>query len=409
MMRRKKAAALLLGALMGISLLGGCKSKESGAGTSGGGTPVQETQKTEAVRETDAAAAKETDAKTAGKETEAASPEAGATRMVTDVFGREVEIPAEVTKAAALGSSARLAIYAGGVDKIVGVTEMELRGDPGMPYAYANREHFANCQALASGGSGNADYAEAIVELDPDVIFYNDSDTVAMEDLARKTGLPVIGVYGDAFNSDVFLDSVALIGEVLGTEEHAGQVVESVRGWIKDLDDRTKDIPEEEKPRVYTGAVSWSGGHGFTGTYVDYAPLTAIHALNLADELNATDGVEVSMEQILEWDPDIIFLNPGNMGLVNEEYKADPAAIDSLKAVQAGDIYAQVNFNYYWCNMELAIVDAYYAGTVVYPEAFSDVDFEEKAEEIFNVMLGMDYLDILKDNGTPFDKITIGA
>ena len=340
---------------------------------------------------------------------EPASAESATTRVITDVFGREVEIPLEVYTCAALGSAARLIVYAGGVDSIVGATEMELRGDPGMPYAYANREHFAACGAVASGGSGNADYAEALVELNPDVVFYQDSDTVAMEDLAKKTGLPVIGVYGDAFNSHYLVDSITLIGDILGTSEHADAVAEAITGWVTELNDRTKDIPDEDKPTVYPGAVSWSGGHGFTGTYVGYAPLEAINAINLADQLDASDGVEVSMEQILEWDPDIIFLNPGNMNLVNEDYAANGAAIDSLRAVQDGRVYAQVNFNYYWCNMELAIVDSFYAGSIIYPDAFSDVDFNEKAEEIFNTMIGMDYLDVLDANGYGFGPITIGA
>lgn len=334
--------------------------------------------------------------------------EEGATRVVTDVFGREVEIPEEVENCVALGSAARLIVYAGGTEKIIGCTEMELRGDPGMPYAYANKDFFANCQAMASGGSGNADYAESIVALDPDVIFYQDSDTVAMEDLAAKTGLPVVGVYGDAFNSHYLTDSINLIGDALGTEEHAENVVNSITGWVEELDTLTKDIPDDEKPTVYPGAVSWSGGHGFTGTYVNYAPLEAIHAISLPDELNADSGVEVSMEQILEWDPDVIFLNPGNMNLVNEDYAANPDAIDSLTAVKNGRVYAQVNFNYYWCNMELAIVDSYYAGSVLYPEVFADINFEEKAEEIFNTMIGMDYLDVLDENDYGFGTITIG-
>ena len=341
-------------------------------------------------------------ADTAGKKTEAQ------TRTVTDVFGRQVEIPAKVETCAALGSAARLIVYAGGVDKIIGATEMELRGDPGMPFAYANKEHFAACGAVASGGSGNADYAEALVELNPDVVFYQDSDVVAMEDLAQKTGLSVIGVYGDAFNSHYLTDSITLIGDVLGCSDHASKVAESITGWVKELNDRTKDIPEADKPTVYPGAVSWSGGHGFTGTYVGYAPLQAINAINLADELDASAGVEVSMEQIIEWDPDIIFLNPGNMNLVNEDYAANGAAIDSLRAVQEGKVYAQVNFNYYWCNMELAIVDSFYAGSVIYPKAFADIDFETKAEEIFNTMIGMDYLAVLDENGYGFGPIIIG-
>ena len=44
--------------------------------------------------------------------------EEGATRLVTDVFGREVEIPEEVENCVALGSAARLIVYAGGTEKI---------------------------------------------------------------------------------------------------------------------------------------------------------------------------------------------------------------------------------------------------------------------------------------------------
>ena len=46
--------------------------------------------------------------------------EEGATRVVTDVFGREVEIPEEVENCVALGSAARLIVYAGGTEKIIG-------------------------------------------------------------------------------------------------------------------------------------------------------------------------------------------------------------------------------------------------------------------------------------------------
>lgn len=376
MNKNRKRLALLLAVLMLAAMLSGCGSTAP--------------------------------AESAAEEASVSAAEEDATRTITDVFGREVEIPAEVETCAALGSAARLIVYAGGVDSIIGCTEMELKGDVGMPYAYANKEHFAKCGAVASGGSGNADYSEALVDLAPDVVFYQDSDTVAMEDLAKKTGLPVIGVYGDAFNSHYLTDSITLIGEILGTEKHAREVTDAIQEWVEELDELTKDIPDEDKPTVYPGAVSWSGGHGFTGTYCGYAPLDAIHAINLSDELGASDGVEVSMEQIIEWDPDIIFLNPGNMNLVNEDYAANGAAIDSLRAVKEGNVFAQVNFNYYWCNMELAIVDSYYAGTIIYPEAFKDVDFEAKAEEIFQTMIGMKYLDVLEENGVGFGPITIG-
>ena len=58
--------------------------------------------------------------------------------------------------------------------------------------------------------------------------------------------------------------------------------------------------------------------------------------------------------------------------------------------------------------MELAIVDAYYAGSVIFPEAFRDIDFAAKAEEVFNVMIGTDYLGVLEENGLSFGPVKIG-
>ena len=330
------------------------------------------------------------------------------TRIITDVLGREVEIPKVVNTCAALSSATRTITYAGGLSKVIGTSEMEMRADPGMPFAYANKEYLASCTAISSGGSGNTYYDEAIIELNPDVMIINTNNVETCDDFQQKFGIPVIAIYADKFTSPNLTNSIRLAGEVLGTQEHAEMVASKIEEWNAELNSLTKDIPDSEKPSVYLGAVSFSGGHGFCGTYCNYAPLIAINALNVADALGEKSGVEIAMEQVIEWDPDIIFLNPGNMNLVNEEYAADPTAIDSLRAVQEGQVYAQVNFNYYSTNMELAIVDAYYAGSVIFPEAFQGIDFTAKAEEVFNVMIGTDYLSVLEENGLSFGPVKIG-
>jgi iron complex transport system substrate-binding protein len=67
-----------------------------------------------------------------------------------------------------------------------------------------------------------------------------------------------------------------------------------------------------------------------------------------------------------------------------------------------------ISYNYNWTNMEIAIADAYYAGKIIYPDQFSDLDPIEKADEIFNVMLGRSFYEKLAGDGYKFDKITIG-
>ncbi|MGI5979201.1 MAG: iron ABC transporter substrate-binding protein [Oscillospiraceae bacterium] len=338
-----------------------------------------------------------------------ASPSASATRTVTDMAGRSVEIPQTVNTVATLGATARILTYAGCADKITGLTELEMKGDAGMPYAYVNAEHFIKQTAVASGGKSNVNYEEAIATLNPDVIFINFSDASEVNTLQEKTGIPVValsfnGIFNDGVNS-----AITLVGEVMGTQERCKEVVDAMAEWQKDLNDRTKNLANADKPSVYAGAVSFAGGHGIEGTYAKYPPFVAINAKNVVDETGEDGSLLIEKEKLVAWDPDVIFLTPANMNLVNEDYKANPSFYDNLKAVKNGQLYSQINYNYYGCNIELAIANAYYAGSVLYPEQFKDINIEEKADEIFKVMLGQPYVSVLKDNNNYFGKMTIGA
>ena len=56
----------------------------------------------------------------------------------------------------------------------------------------------------------------------------------------------------------------------------------------------------------------------------------------------------------------------------------------------------------------MALADTYYAGTVLYPEKFADVNPAEKADEIFEKLLGEKFYDTLKENGYEFRQVQIG-
>jgi len=328
---------------------------------------------------------------------------------ITDILGREVEIPAEINTIAAINSAARLLTYAGATDKLVGVTDLDKQGQPGMPYAYVNKEKFANLASTGSGGSGDTTYVEELVTLAPDLIFAFTSDAAALDDISRQTGIPVVGLYATDMFAQDFFDSLTLIGSIMGTEQHAAKVLAAIKGWQKDLHDRTKDIPDEDKPTVYMGAMGYRGPHGFEGSCGQYPPFVAVNAKNVVDETGVSGFVQIDLEKITIWDPDIIFLNPSNMYLVNENYSINAAFYDNLTAVKEGRLYSQVSYNYNATNMEIAIADAYYAGCIIYPEAFADIDFNTKAEEIFKTMLGMEYLSVLDEAGIGFGKLTIGG
>ncbi len=353
-------------------------------------------------------AGKPADAQTSDPEASAPAENEPDARVITDILGRQVELPQEIHTIAAINGAARMLTYAGAADMLVGVTDMDKTPAAGMPYSIVNADAFKDLASVGSGGSGDTVYTEELVALSPDVIFAFTNDVDSVDNVQAKTGIPVVGIYADGIFSQSLYDTLTLIGEVTGTQTRCIQVIDAMKGWADDLNSRTEDIAEGDKPDVYAGAISFRGGHGIDGTYGEYPPFVAVNAKNVVDETGISGAMLIDLEELAVWDPDIIFIDPNNLALVNENYAVNAAFYNSLSAVKAGQVYTQVAFNYNWCNMELAMVDAYYAGIIIYPDRFSDVDFEKKAEEIFNIMLGRDYLPVLEEAGIGFGQLTIG-
>jgi iron complex transport system substrate-binding protein len=293
-----------------------------------------------------------------------------ATRTITDVYGRGVEIPGEVKTVATVGSAARFVVYAGGQDKLVAVTEMETTSSPARPYTKAYETLFA---ALPSTSNGNhlmetTVDTERMLTIKPDVIISSRS-AQECDELQNAIGIPVVGVsYQDQLFSDDVYDSIAVTGEALGTEEHAEAVVEAIKGWEQDLQDRTASIADADKPTCYAGAVNYKGGKSFGGTYAHYAPFEAVNAINVADSTGQSGSVQVELEQLGEWNPDYMFLNAGNMDLMMKDYGSNAAFFDGLTAFKEGNLYSQPAFNFNGTNVEMGICDAYFIGSTIYPK-----------------------------------------
>ena len=336
--------------------------------------------------------------------------ESTGTRVVIDMLGREVEIPAEVTTIVPLGNATRLCTYLQLQDKFVTINQGDLSDSIFMAYGWANRDDWADLPIAASGGYG-VFHPEVILEADPDVIVCTyEADIVA--DIEAQTGLPVIAVaQGTLFDED-YDQALRILGDVCGASERAEEVIHFIHACLDDLDNRTKDIPDENKPVILGSAATFRGGHGIQGVYVDHPVFGAVHAKDAAIGLEKQPfdtGVEVDKEKILDWDPKILFLDAGNMGLIEAEYADDPGFFEQLNAVKNGNVYQWPNSTANYTNLEVPLVNAYYAGMMLYPEAFADVDFEAKASEIFDFFLGRTgYLEALTNNGLGYTTITLG-
>lgn len=337
-----------------------------------------------------------------------ASPSAAVTKTVVDAYGRSVEVPKDAKTAATVGSGARFVVYAGAQDKLIAVTEMETTPAMNRPYAIAYKDLFANLPSTSNGNhllETNVN-EEQLMDLNPDVIISSRS-AEECDALQKDTGIPVIGItYQNQLFTDNVYNSITCVGEALGTEDHANEVVAKLKEWDADLKARTADIADADKPSVYVGAVNYKGAKSFTGTYANYAPLVELNAKNVADETGQKAAVDVDLEQIGNWDPDYMFLNAGNMDLMKADYANNQAFFDGLKAFQQGNLYTQPFFNFNGTNIDTGICDTYFIGATIYPDKFADVDLKAKYSEIYTTLLGVDFYRAMQQSGMDFKSIS---
>lgn len=339
---------------------------------------------------------------------------ASASRIVMDVWGREVDIPEKVRRIVCLGSGApRLAAYLGVMDMVVGAEAHDVEAMTALrDYSPVYQKALASLPVVgAGGGSGeNNGFPEELITLAPDVILVGFSQEAA-EELQGQTNIPVVAVryISNGLANESFYQAMRVFGETVGAEERCEEVLAFIDECKADLNGRTEDLPDEEKLRAYTGAVTFSGRHGFGGTYSNFGPFTAVNAVNVADEAREEGYYEADFEKIIVWDPDVIFLDPGNMDLVNDEYAKNPGYFDALRAVREGRIHTMPSFNNCGMNISYALMNAYYAGTVLFPQQFADVDIAEKSAEILTVFLGENTFDTMAEDGLYYGSTTIGA
>ena len=332
--------------------------------------------------------------------------ETAETRTVTDTCGRTVEIPKTVKSVVCVGvGSLRFTTYLDALDLLAGVEENELDIGVYKPYAYLHQDVW---EKLPQTGNNGETYDEQIIAANPDVIIANmDKDTA--DAYQQKTGIPVVTIpMVEGLLDDAVFDMINLLGEVYGKQDRAKELTDYLTAMKQDIADRVAKVDKDKIPSVYVSGVSFKGAHGFEGTEAGYAPLAALKGNNIADATGKSGAFDMDIEQVLKVDPDYIFVDTSNLDLVKQQYAENPAFYNSLTAVKENRVFSQISFRFCATNVELALADMYYMATVIYPEAFADVDPVAKANEIFKMFLGADdFYSTLNEAGYSFGPVDI--
>ena len=339
------------------------------------------------------------------------SPQSGEGMVtITDAFGREVTIPENPEKIAVVGSgSMRYFMYLGlDTDMFVAVDAQDGRlysySFEQRPYALAHPE-LKEKQAV--GPTKGVVDNEKLLMSGAEVLFMGGSTSSNAEvanEIQEKTGIPVVMFYVGNYvtDSEEIQDSLLMLGEILGKEQRAKDLIAYFDAVEDDLQKRVKGLSADET--VYVGGVAYNGVHGLDGTDPTYYPFAVLNLKNAASEVSSvsqTGYAQISKEKLLEWDPDFIIVDLATLtaaeGGALVELKNDPS-YKELTAVKNNMVYTVNPHTAMNVNHETTLANAYFIGKLLYPEQFEDIDPVKKADEIYSFVVGEPVFELLKEN-----------
>ena len=326
-----------------------------------------------------------------------------AIRKLVDMGGREVDIPASVTRVLCTNPIGTVDVYL--------LDPAYLVGWNFRPQAAAATYLDATALELpALGvwmGAGAVPNAEAVLAARPDLLlcFWSTDDAgVSMADsIAQETRLPVL--LCDC-NLQRVLETYAFLGEVLDASSRLDSLSAFFAEKLALIRSLGASIPEAETRTVFLA-------EGRGGLQTD--PVGSLHVQDALDLLRTRNVVElpgsegqgmgmpnVSIEQIINWDPSAILVSEYSMSdsaqsQLYNEIRAD-RNWNSVPAVAAGQVFQIPQSPFSWFGRPpsaLRLLGCLWLLEKLYPDyaAQADINMRNETRQFFSVALSYELSD----------------
>ena len=305
------------------------------------------------------------------------------TRVFTDSVGREVTVPAQIDKVALSGPMAQIVLFALCPDKLVGISNAWDESAA----QYLDTEYY-NLPLLGQlyGGKGELNL-ETLLESGAQVVIdVGEAKGSIVEDLdalQEQTTIPFVHISATLATMD---ETYTMLGDLLGMPDEAKTLADYCRSTY----DRALTIADSvEKANLLY--VTGDAGLNVIAQGAYHAEVIDLLSNNLAvvDEPSSKGtGNEVDMEQILNWNPDVILFAPDSI----YDTVAGDAAWQGVTAIQNGAYYEVPMGPYNWMGFPPSVqrlLGMLWMAKVLYPAA-ADFDLYTEAAQYFKLFYHCD-------------------
>lgn len=320
------------------------------------------------------------------------------THTIVDLLGREIAVPNEINKIAAIaGPTYEMVFMLGGADKIAMVKSGHTDS---YPLANLTNPKLLETAGIAANPSSTVNIEDYLAQGIDLVVYYDNEielkkfDAVDMAAIVATKNTGLMDTLEQAKNQtiDEFVFTLTtplrILSDALATEEAKAEY----EAWaaycdekLKMVYERTKDIPESERPTVYWGN-TW--GEEIRASYSlknRYYEVYLAGGTLLGPEEN-TNFPEVTAEQLFTWDPDIILVdNHGDSPeLVMASMYKENSKWATLKAVENEQLYRIPSGVFFLDKGSTTTLLVMWMATLMHPELFSDIDMIEEIKYYYS-------------------------
>ncbi|WP_313187955.1 ABC transporter substrate-binding protein [Lacrimispora sp.] len=314
-------------------------------------------------------------------ETEKAG-EAGAqtdTRVFTDSAGREVTLPKEINKIAPSGPLAQIVLYTLCPDKLSGLASDFSEGAK----QYIDEKYWSLPKFGQFYGKNANLNMEALIAESPDVIIdigeAKKSVKEDMDALQEQLNMPVIFIEADL---DTMSSAYEKLGELTGETDQAKKLADYCNNMLKNSETAGEQLAEKKTVYFATGD---DGLHTNAEGSIHARVIEQIGAENAAkvEMVSSGGGSEVSFEQLLLWQPDVI--------IADSEALYQTITTDKvwgeLNAVKEGKVYQIPSAPYSFMSSPPSVnrmIGILWLGNLVYPEQYS-ADIKQEVKDFYEL------------------------
>ncbi len=295
------------------------------------------------------------------------------TIVFTDSTGRSVVLPERIDSIAPSGALAQMVLFSLAPDKLAGLAGKWSKTEKDfIDQKYLELPVFG--QLYGSGDLNMEELAKASPQLIIDIGEPKDGINSDMEVIEEKLGIPTIHVDASLETMD---ECYTILGKILGLEKEAEVLSDYCNEVYMRTVDGMKNLGSVNKKSILYCM-------GDTGTRVIakgsyHAQVIDILAENVAvvDNLSGKgSGNEVSMEQILLWEPDVIIFSPGSI----YNTVGHNAGWNTLKAISSQSFYEVPCGPYNWMGFPPSVnrfIGMVWLSKLLYPSQFAYDLFDE--------------------------------